>query len=112
MAIAPSDSRGTNSEPRFGAIMPNATTSTHAAKPIDRRLVVHREPQDRGVDRDGRSASAAARALRSAAAASRLASTGISVSDRTIEPASAKMTVSAIGRNSLPSIPSSVRIGR
>ena len=28
MAIAPSDSRGTNSEPRFGAIMPNATTST------------------------------------------------------------------------------------
>ncbi len=43
---------------------------------------------------------------------SRLASTGISVSDRTIEPTRAKMTVSAIGRNSLPSIPSSVRIGR
>ena len=34
MAIAPSDSRGTNSEPRFGAIMPNATNSTQAAKPI------------------------------------------------------------------------------
>ena len=41
-----------------------------------------------------------------------LASTGMSVSDITIEPARAKMTVSAIGRKSFPSIPSSVRIGR
>jgi hypothetical protein len=41
----------------------------------------------------------------------RLASTGISVKDSTIEPANAKMTVSAIGRNNLPSIPSRVRIG-
>ena len=32
-AIAPSESRGTNSEPRFGAIIPNATNSTQTAKP-------------------------------------------------------------------------------
>ena len=38
--------------------------------------------------------------------------TGISVNERTIEPSRAKMTVRAIGRNSFPSIPSSVRIGR
>ncbi len=42
----------------------------------------------------------------------RLASTGISVSDMIIEPIRAKMTVSAMGRKSLPSVPSSVRIGR
>jgi len=36
----------------------------------------------------------------------------MSVIDRTIEPSSAKITVRAIGRNSLPSIPSRVRIGR
>ena len=40
------------------------------------------------------------------------ASTGISVSDRSSEPASAKITVSAIGRNSFPSVPWSARIGR
>ena len=38
--------------------------------------------------------------------------TGINVSDKIIEPANAKITVSAIGRNSFPSTPSSVRIGR
>ena len=43
---------------------------------------------------------------------SRLASTGISVSDSTSEPSRAKITVNAIGRNSLPSTPSRVRIGR
>ena len=37
---------------------------------------------------------------------------GMSVSDITIDPTSAKITVSAIGRNSLPSTPSRVRIGR
>ena len=42
----------------------------------------------------------------------RLASTGINVSDSTIEPARAKITVRAIGRNSLPSTPSSARIGK
>ena len=42
----------------------------------------------------------------------RLASTGISVSESTIDPARAMITVKAIGRNSLPSTPSSVRIGR
>jgi hypothetical protein len=43
---------------------------------------------------------------------SKLASTGISVSEMSIEPARAKMTVNAIGRKSLPSMPSSARIGR
>ncbi len=33
-AIAPSDSRGTNSEPKFGAMMPNATNANVAAKPM------------------------------------------------------------------------------
>ena len=47
-----------------------------------------------------------------ACGSSRLASTGISVSDRISEPTSTKITVSAIGRNILPSTPSSVRIGR
>jgi hypothetical protein len=36
----------------------------------------------------------------------------MSVIDRIIEPASAKMTVSAIGRKSLPSVPCRARIGR
>ncbi len=40
------------------------------------------------------------------------ASTGMSVSDRITEPTSAKITVSAIGRNIFPSTPSSARIGR
>ena len=40
------------------------------------------------------------------------ASTGMSVSDMTIEPSRAKTTVSAIGRKSFPSIPWRVRIGR
>ena len=34
IAIAPSDNRGTNSDPKFGAIMPKATISTLAANPI------------------------------------------------------------------------------
>jgi hypothetical protein len=34
------------------------------------------------------------------------------VSEKTSEPSSAKMTVNAIGRNSLPSTPSRVRIGK
>ena len=42
----------------------------------------------------------------------RLASTGIRVSERTIEPSRAKMTVRAMGWNSFPSTPSRVRIGR
>ena len=41
-----------------------------------------------------------------------LAKTGISVSERISEPTRAKITVNAIGRNNLPSVPSSVRIGR
>jgi hypothetical protein len=36
----------------------------------------------------------------------------MSVRERIIEPAKAKMTVRAIGRNILPSTPSSVKIGR
>ena len=40
------------------------------------------------------------------------ASTGIRVSDKSSEPARAKITVSAIGRNSFPSVPWSARIGR
>ena len=40
------------------------------------------------------------------------ASTGIRVRESTKEPASANTTVKAIGRNSLPSIPTNVRIGR
>ena len=40
------------------------------------------------------------------------ASTGISVSEITSDPRSAKSTVSAIGRKSLPSVPSRNRIGR
>ena len=40
------------------------------------------------------------------------ARTGASVIDKTKAPASAKTTVSAMGRNIYPSIPSSVRIGR
>ena len=40
------------------------------------------------------------------------ASTGINVRDRTIDPNRAKITVSAIGRKSFPSVPSSARIGR
>ena len=42
----------------------------------------------------------------------KLAKTGIKVSDKTIDPASAIMTVIAIGLNSLPSTPSSVKIGK
>ena len=38
--------------------------------------------------------------------------TGINVIDISIEPAKAKMTVIAIGRNILPSMPVNVRIGR
>ena len=34
IAIAPSDSRGTNSEPKFGAISPNATNITSPANAI------------------------------------------------------------------------------
>jgi hypothetical protein len=41
-----------------------------------------------------------------------LASRGITVKESTSEPASAKTTVSAIGRNIFPSTPWSVRIGR
>ena len=37
---------------------------------------------------------------------------GISVSDSTSEPSNAKIIVSAMGRNSFPSTPSSVRMGR
>ena len=40
------------------------------------------------------------------------ASTGVAVSDSSSEPVSAKMTVSAIGRNIFPSTPCSARIGR
>ena len=38
--------------------------------------------------------------------------TGTYVTERMSEPMSAKVTVSAIGRNSLPSIPWSVMMGR
>ena len=38
--------------------------------------------------------------------------TGMSTRDTISEPTRAKMTVRAIGRNSLPSMPSRVRIGR
>ncbi len=37
-AIAPSESLGTNSKPRFGKIMPNATASVPKAKPITAHL--------------------------------------------------------------------------
>ena len=39
MTMAPSESRGTNSEPRFGAIIPKATTRTHTANPITSSLL-------------------------------------------------------------------------
>ena len=38
--------------------------------------------------------------------------TGMKVSDRTSEPARAKITVSAMGRKSFPSVPWRARIGR
>ena len=42
----------------------------------------------------------------------RAASAGMNVIDRISEPASANSTVRAIGRNSFPSTPSRVRMGR
>ena len=41
-----------------------------------------------------------------------LASTGTTVSERISEPSNANIIVSAIGRKSFPSMPSSVRMGR
>ena len=43
MAIAPSDSRGTNSEPRFGAMIANATNISAGGEADDQRFVLHRE---------------------------------------------------------------------
>ena len=57
-------------------------------------------------------APATAPAPRPACGRNRLASTGVSVSARISEPSSAKISVSAIGLNSFPSTPSSVRMGR
>ena len=50
MAMAPSDSRGTNSDPKFGAIRPKATNIRLAATRNDQRFVSHRHAQDGNVE--------------------------------------------------------------
>ncbi len=111
MVRAPSESVGTNSVPRFGAIRPKAMKSTTAAPA---RTAKRCRMAIRRIGAWMACASRISSGSRSSilAGSSRLASTGISVMDRTIDPASANSTVSAMGRNSLPSTPSSVRIGR
>lgn len=173
MLIAPSDRRGTNSEPSRGAIVPKATASTPAAMATttnlwcmhSRKIGVWKAwarrmssgtrsspPRPSQTPKSSRAAApnrshnsgerqaAAGTSVPSSAAAvppdrsrpathistsaradrgrparsnsTKLARTGMSVRDSTIEPARAKMTVRAIGRNLLPSTPSRVRMGR
>ena len=91
--------------------MPNATTSTPAVTPMTAILFFMVKPSTGAYSRlASRITSGSRSSIRRGK--SKLASTGISVIDSTSEPAKAKITVNAIGRNSFPSMPSSVRIGK
>ena len=109
--MAPSDSRGTNSEPKSAAMM-MAKPSDPTASAEDHRPMPH--GRARGPERIASAPSRTIQGSRSftCRGSSKLASTGINVSDRTSEPTRAKITVSAIGRNILPSTPCKVRIGK
>ena len=110
MTIVPSPSLGTNSEPRF---RPSPVVATVIAPTKTRVDLGKRSPRwRRGWKRRcaSRSVNVSLSDIRRGRPSE--ASTGMSVSDSTIDAARAKMTVSAIGRNNLPSTPWSVRIGR
>lgn len=107
---APSFRRGTNSDPSL-----RPSTVVPAVRAATRPSVASgcRNPQRRSgwnSERANRSTSVS----RSDIVRGRPteASTGMRVSDSTSDAARAKMTVSAIGRNSFPSIPSKVNMGK
>ena len=104
MTIVPSLSRGTNSEP---SVRPRSVVRDGDRARRQRASTIGNRRPSRSSGRNSqwarRSTSVSLSDVFRGSPSD--ASTGISVSDRTIEPARAKMTVRAIGRNSFPSTP-------